>query len=85
MSLAMLSCGEEEVITPSAGGGGGYQEAPTPTDTQTSHLISLPQQRQLVAVNGTFHHMDVIVFDTKIQVSEPKHNAAKRKGWTRDR
>lgn len=30
------------------------------------HLISLPQQRQLIAVNGTFHHMDVIVFNTEI-------------------
>lgn len=79
----MLSCGEEEVVTPSAGGGGGGGWAgDTDTDThttikmQTSHLISLPQQRQLVAVDGAFHHMDVIVFDTEIQISEPKHNAA---------
>lgn len=32
----------------------------------TPHLISLQQQRQLIAVNGTFHHMDVIVFNTEI-------------------
>lgn len=30
------------------------------------HLVSLPQQRQLIAVDGTFHHMNVIVFNTKI-------------------
>ena len=30
------------------------------------HLISLPQKRQLVAVDGTFHHMDVVVLYTEI-------------------
>lgn len=30
------------------------------------HLIPLPQKRQLVAVNGTFHHMDVVVFNTEV-------------------
>lgn len=33
---------------------------------KTAHLISLPQQWQLIAVNGTFHHMNVIVFNTEI-------------------
>lgn len=43
---------------------------------QPSHLVSLPQQRQLIAVDGTFHHMDVVVFDAEIQISEPKDNTA---------
>lgn len=43
---------------------------------QPSHLVSLPQQRQLVAVDGTFHHVDVVVFDAEIQISEPKDNTA---------
>lgn len=40
-----------------------------------SHLISLPQQRQLVAVDGTFHHVYVVVLDAEIQIPEPKHHA----------
>lgn len=30
------------------------------------HLITFPQKRQLVAVDGTFHHVDVIVFNTEV-------------------
>lgn len=41
-----------------------------------SHLVSLPQQRQLIAVDGTFHHMDVVVLDAEIQISEPEDNTA---------
>lgn len=41
------------------------------------HLIPLPQKRQLVTVDGTFHHMDVIIFNTEIQIPKPEHDAAK--------
>jgi len=30
------------------------------------HLIPLPQKRQLIAVNGAFHHVNVIVFNSEI-------------------
>lgn len=30
------------------------------------HLVSLPQKRQLIAVDGALHHMDVIVLNTEI-------------------
>lgn len=70
MILAMLSC-EQKVI--------GEQEAGTikSVQMQTSHLIPLPQQRQLIAVDGTFHHMDVIVLDAEVQIPEPKHNTGR--------
>ena len=48
------------------------------------HLIPLPQKRQLVAVDGTFHHMDVVVFDTEIQISKPKHDTGDRKNTQKD-
>lgn len=41
------------------------------------HLIPLPQKRQLVTVDGTFDHVDVVIFDTEIQIPEPKHDTAK--------
>jgi hypothetical protein len=42
------------------------------------HLVPLPQQRQFMAVDGTLHHMDVIVLDTEVQVPKPEHHTGKR-------
>lgn len=51
-------------------------ETINPIKVQPSHLVSLPQQRQLIAVDGTFDHVDVVVFDAEVQISEPKDNTA---------
>jgi len=48
------------------------------TSVEADHLVSLPEQRQLVAVDRTFHHVDVVVVDTEVEVPEPEDHAEDR-------
>lgn len=69
--LAMLSCEQKAIGEREAAG------AIEAVQRQRPHLIPLPQQRQLIAVDGAFHHVDVVVLDAEVQIPEPEHNTGR--------
>ena len=46
-------------------------------EVEMSHLVFLPQNRILVVVDGSLHHMHFQVVDAEIQIPEPEHHARK--------
>lgn len=49
---------------------------PETRELQMSHLIFLPEHRQFIVLYCTFHHMDIVVINAKVQVTKPEHDTA---------